>query len=97
MFQVVLPARRPSPEGRHMAFMLSWMLKCPKCSRNFTHTKIEPSIIEEARRDPFGILPKPTFALDGENYTCPGCKTESVFQRQQLFYHDDIYDVALRP
>jgi uncharacterized C2H2 Zn-finger protein len=68
--------------------MPRWMLKCPKCSHDFTHTKIEPSIIDEARRDPFGILPKPTFAKDGETHTCPGCKTESVFQRRQLFYRD---------
>ena len=66
-----------------------WMLKCPKCSRAFVHTKIELAVIEEAQRDPFRILPRPTFAQEVENHTCPGCKTESVFQRQQLFYRDD--------
>ena len=69
--------------------MPRWMLKCPKCSHSFTHTEIELAVIEEARRDPFGILPRPMFAPDGENHTCPGCKTESVFQRQQLFYRED--------
>jgi uncharacterized C2H2 Zn-finger protein len=69
--------------------MPRWMLKCPKCSHAFAHTKVELAVIEEARRDPFGILPRPTFASDGENHTCPGCKTESVFQRQQLFYRED--------
>jgi len=29
--------------------MPRWMLKCPKCSHNFTHTKIEHAIIEEPR------------------------------------------------
>jgi phage FluMu protein Com len=69
-----------------------WMLKCPECSRDFVHTKIEVTVIEEARRDPFQILPRPTFAQGGENHACPGCKTESVFQRQQLFYRDDTPD-----
>jgi hypothetical protein len=69
-----------------------WMLKCPKCSRDFVHTKIELAAIEDARRDAFRILPKPPFALDGEKQTCPECKTESVFQRHQLFYRDDTPD-----
>jgi hypothetical protein len=80
-----------SPEWQH-ALMPRWMLRCPECSRNFTHTQIELAVIEEARRDPFGILPRPTFAPGGENHVCPGCKTESVFQRQQLFYREDISD-----
>jgi hypothetical protein len=72
--------------------MPRWMLKCPKCSYNFTHSKIELAVLEEARRDPYGVLPRPTFAPDGENHTCPGCKTESVFRRQQLFYCDDTHN-----
>jgi hypothetical protein len=39
--------------------MPSWMLKCPECSHSFIHTKIEPSIIEDARHDPFGNPAKP--------------------------------------
>jgi hypothetical protein len=69
--------------------MPRWMLRCPKCSQSFTHTKIELAVIEEARRDPFGILPRPMFTFGGENHTCRRCKAESVFQRQQLFYRDD--------
>ena len=69
--------------------MPRWMLKCPKCSRDFVHTKIELAAIEEARRDAFRILPKPPFALEGEKQTCPECKTESVFQRHHLFYRED--------
>jgi uncharacterized C2H2 Zn-finger protein len=72
--------------------MPRWMLKCPKCSHNFTHTKIALAVIEEAHRDPFGILPRPAFSKDGENHTCPSCETESVFQRQQLFYREDTSD-----
>ncbi len=72
--------------------MPRWMLKCPKCNHNFTHTKIERAIIEEASRDPFGIVPKPPFVQDGEKHTCPGCKDESVFQRHHLFYREDTSD-----
>ena len=81
--------------GRHHSggdAMPRWMLKCPKCSHDFTYTKIELSVIEEAWRDPFRVLPKPTFATGGENHICPGCKIESVFQRQQLFYREDTSD-----
>jgi hypothetical protein len=72
--------------------MPRWMLKCPKCNRSFTHTKIELFLIAEARRDPFGVLPRPTFTSEGENHTCPSCKTESLFQRQQLFYREGLPD-----
>jgi uncharacterized protein YbaR (Trm112 family) len=69
--------------------MQFWMLSCPKCSRDFVHSKIELSAIEEARRDTFRILPKRLFALEGQKLTCPECKTESAFQRHQMFYRDD--------
>jgi len=74
--------------------MPHWMLKCPECGHSFPHTKIEIAAIEEARRDPFRILPKPKFGSGDENHTCPGCKTESVFQRQHLFYRDDSSDLS---
>jgi hypothetical protein len=69
-----------------------WMLKCPKCSRDFVHTKIELAVIEEAHRDPYRVLPRPMFAQETENRTCPGCKQESVFQRHHMFYCDDTSD-----
>jgi hypothetical protein len=72
--------------------MPRWMLQCPSCRRSFTHTLIEASIIEEARLDPFRILPKPLIRQDGETHTCPGCKTESVFKRHELFYREDGSD-----
>jgi hypothetical protein len=36
------------------------MLTCPKHSHNFTQTKIELAVVEEAGRDPFGVLPIPS-------------------------------------
>jgi DNA-directed RNA polymerase subunit RPC12/RpoP len=74
--------------------MPRWMLKCPKCSHDFTHTKIELSVIEEAWRDPFQILRKPMITQAGETQTCPECKSKSVFQRHQLFYHEEPSDLV---
>jgi ribosomal protein S27AE len=74
--------------------MPRWMLKCPKCSHNFIHTRIESAVIEAARRDPYGILPRLSFAQNGEKQTCPNCNEESVFQRHQLFYREDTSDFA---
>jgi hypothetical protein len=71
-----------------------WMLKCPNCNRDFVHTKIELAVIEEAHRDPFRVLPRPTFAQEAERHTCPGCKQESVFQPSHLFYRDDTSDLS---
>ncbi len=69
--------------------MAYWALQCPKCKKNFVHTRIEPEIIESAFRDPFGILPKPTITEGNEKRFCPGCHTQSVFKPLHLFYCDD--------
>jgi hypothetical protein len=92
---IELPNRSGKLFSLQVGSMPYWMLKCPKCSRDFVHTKIELAVVEEAHRDPYRVLPRPTFAPDGENHTCPGCKTESVFQRQQLFYRADTTDFDL--
>jgi Mn2+/Fe2+ NRAMP family transporter len=55
----------------------------------FTHTEIEPSIIERAHVDPFQVLPRPKIPSTGEKRPCPNCKTESVFRSRHLFYRDD--------
>ena len=68
--------------------MPRWILTCPKCSHKFTHTMIEAAIVEEARRDPFRILPRPQMPYIGEARSCPNCKTESLYQRLDLFYSE---------
>ena len=72
--------------------MPRWMLQCPNCRRSFTHAFIAASIVEESFLDPFRILAKPLIGQDGERHTCPGCTTESVFKRHQLFYLEDESD-----
>jgi endogenous inhibitor of DNA gyrase (YacG/DUF329 family) len=59
---------------------------CPQCGHKFTHSEIQPDIIEKSRRDPFGIVPKPAIPRAGDKRSCPNCKTESVFQPVHLSY-----------
>ena len=63
--------------------MPRWVVTCPNCSKEFTHTEIDRTVLEQSYRDPFGVLPRPS----GEKRTCPHCNTESVFEA--LFYRED--------
>ena len=65
--------------------MASWVVTCPECAYTFAHTRIEASLIEEAQRDPFRIVPRPQIRAD-EKRACPQCKKESAYVRSQLFY-----------
>src|SRR5579862_8744093 len=65
--------------------MASWVVKCPECAHTFAHTAIEASLIEQALRDPFRIIPRPQIQAD-EKRACPQCKKESVYIRSQLLY-----------
>jgi hypothetical protein len=54
------------------------MLTCPKHSHKFTQTKIELAVVEEAGRDPFGVLPIPTFSPEPPGPTDFGFEKESA-------------------
>ena len=69
--------------------MPRWDVTCPECRHTFTHTEIEPSIIEQSRRDPFKILTEPKIPQTGGTRTCPNCKKESFYQAFQLFYREN--------
>ena len=69
--------------------MPRWFVTCPQCNQQFTHSQIEPAAMEQARLDPFGIIPKPAIPSDGDKRTCPQCKTESVFQPFNLSYDSE--------
>ena len=69
--------------------MPSWFLRCPKCSFKFPHSTIASEAIEQAYRDPFRVVPRPTIPADGEKRPCPSCKKDSVFRPFELFYIDD--------
>jgi hypothetical protein len=69
--------------------MPRWMLRCPKCSFKFPHSTIASEVLEQAHRDPFRIVARPTMPTDGESRRCPSCKKDSVFKSFELFYIDD--------
>jgi hypothetical protein len=62
-----------------------WILVCPDCGLKFTHSNIEPKVLEQSRRDLFKIVAKPNFK-DGERIGCPNCKVESVYEGFELIY-----------
>lgn len=64
--------------------MPRWVVNCPLCKKEFIHSEIERSILEQAGRDPFGVLYKPA----DEKRICPNCGTESPFASHQLFYRE---------
>ena len=66
--------------------MARWVLGCPKCKQDFTHTEI-PTDPAKREIDHFlGVEPKPEFPPRGLKMECPNCKKTSVFQRYQLIY-----------
>jgi hypothetical protein len=69
--------------------MPSWMLRCPKCSFKFPHSTIASEVLEQAHRDPFRVVPRPTMPAEGQKRRCPSCKKDSVFRPFELFYIDD--------
>lgn len=68
--------------------MARWMLLCHHCFHQFEHSKVDPAIVEQALRDPFKIVPKPTFT-NGETKRCPGCSNESLYRAFELIYYGD--------
>ena len=68
--------------------MARWMLVCPHCFHRFEYSKVDPRIVEQARRDPFKVVPKPRLT-DGETKKCPGCGKESVYRGFDLIYSGD--------
>jgi endogenous inhibitor of DNA gyrase (YacG/DUF329 family) len=65
--------------------MARWVLDCPNCNKEFTHTNINDR--GSALRDPFtSPEAKPEFPDGGLSVVCPNCKNTSVYQRYQLTY-----------
>jgi hypothetical protein len=66
--------------------MPRWVVRCPECKEIFTHTLIETALIEEAMRDPFRVIRRPT---DRTVRACIHCGTESVSEPREMFYMPD--------
>jgi uncharacterized C2H2 Zn-finger protein len=62
--------------------MARWVLDCPRCGKEFTHSKVEDK--------GFALgdwpEPKPEFPDGGQSLDCPNCQNTSLYQRHQLTY-----------
>jgi hypothetical protein len=66
--------------------MARWVLGCPECKEDFTHSQIDTES-QPSVGDPFSWLDdKPKFPDVGVSLECPNCKKTSVYQRTQLMY-----------
>ena len=66
--------------------MPRWVLGCPGCSQEFTHSEIEMEH-GKAVLDPFAwLLDKPVLPDAGVKLECPHCQKVSVYKRYQLTY-----------
>jgi endogenous inhibitor of DNA gyrase (YacG/DUF329 family) len=64
--------------------MPRWVLNCPKCQKEFTHTQIERRNLQD-----YYLEPKPDFPEEGLSVQCPNCKVSAVYQRRHLIYRAD--------
>jgi hypothetical protein len=68
--------------------MARWVLGCPECNEDFTHSQINAES-QPTLRDPFAWLgDKPEFPAAGLQMECPNCKKISIYSRTQLMYRD---------
>jgi hypothetical protein len=70
--------------------MSRWVLLCPSCHQEFTHSQIKRETLE----DYFLGEIKPQFPESGLSISCPNCHTTSVYQRFQLRYRSEDVPVA---
>lgn len=68
--------------------MPRWIVRCPECEKEFTHTDIA-RIQGQALRDPFASPPKREIPEGGTKLTCPGCSRTSNYKPFDLRYRAD--------
>lgn len=65
--------------------MARWVLNCPDCSKDFTHSEIPDA--KSFGPDPYtASAVKPEFPKGGLTVACPNCKSKSIYQRYELTY-----------
>ncbi len=71
--------------------MSRWVLTCPKCNQDFTHSTIP--VGQTPPGDLFAWLDflgdKPDFPNGGLSLKCSNCKKASLYRRHQLLYRSD--------
>ena len=61
--------------------MPSWMLRCPGCSKDFEHSRVEIKDTID-----FFLPQKPDFPADGSDLKCPNCERTSTYHGSDLVY-----------
>ncbi len=67
--------------------MPRWIVRCPECEKEFTHTQIGKTI--GLARDPFASPPKSEIPESGTELTCPACSKASRYKTFDLRYRAD--------
>lgn len=65
-----------------------WVVSCPECKKEFTHTPIS-KVATGTTRDPFASPPKPTLPENGTELECHNCGKTSVYRAFDLRYRAD--------
>ena len=66
--------------------MPRWIVNCPGCWREFTHTLISQL---GSGRDLFASPPKPDLPTGGTELNCPNCGKASTYRAFDLRYRAD--------
>ena len=63
-----------------------WVVTCPQCSADFTHTLISTLATGPLGRDPFASPPKPNIPAGGTQMECENCGKTSTYRIVDLRY-----------
>ena len=66
--------------------MPRWIVDCPECKKEFTHTDVSKIGGGLGSRDPFASPPKPKIPEDGIELKCPHCDKTSTYRIFDLRY-----------
>jgi hypothetical protein len=66
-----------------------WVVSCPACKKEFTHTPIGKMAASGVTRDPFASPPKPKVPEGGAELACENCGKTAVYKAFDLRFRAD--------
>jgi len=66
--------------------MPRWVLDCPECGEEFTHSEIDVENRSPLLDSFAWIGDKPEIPQEGVSLVCPNCSKVSVYKRHELTY-----------
>lgn len=66
--------------------MPRWVVTCPNCRSEFTHTLVRDLTQGALTRDVFASPPKPPIPEGGSRLDCPNCGGSQAYQISDLRY-----------